>query len=104
MQFLFSYFSLLCYFVISFRYFESLVGKLIDAYFKVNKEMAEKAIANRLELWKFKPLFHVAGEVELKSVFGKEACKMFVRENWGKVIENFHLLVYDRSASYLVLT
>ena len=73
-----------CFSVISSRHFESLICKLIDTYYKTSKEMTTKVVANKLELWKLKPVIHVAGEVGLKSLFGKQACKMFVMENWDK--------------------
>ena len=59
--------------------------KLIDTYYKTSKEMTTKVIENKLELWKFKPVIHVAGEIGLESLFGKQACKKFVKENWYKV-------------------
>ena len=75
-----------------FRYFESLMSSLLDAYFRTDKKMTEKVLTNKRPLWRNQSLIDVAGDIGLKSLIGKPGCQSVLAKRWKEVVfVNFFL-------------
>ena len=70
------------------RYFESLIGALLETYYKVDRNMAEMVLRKQILVWNGKNLIEVAGEIGLKSFFSQQACQSILEKDWNKVIMN----------------
>ena len=79
--------------MINFSYFKLLICTLLDNYYKTNKDMTKKVLQNKHPIWKDKTVIDVAGDIGFESIFGTQACRMFVMGNWNKVSLTVDFLV-----------
>ena len=58
---------------------------MLDTYYRINKDMAEKVLRKKSLLWKNYRLIDVAGEFDLKTFFREQACQNVMDKEWKGV-------------------